>query len=131
MTNDLINRINNIIVENENISNNFLPLQEILNPIKNDINETLKELKNKADESPNISDKIFYINRYMDLIKKVDSIFEAKNKRLLQTLQVVAKNSIENNSISSEETEDNLSALTPEQCNEIFKIIKNTTKEGK
>lgn len=124
--NDIINKINDILIETENFNSTFLPIQDVLNPIKNDINDALNKLKNLINQSTNTSDKIHFINRYVDLIKKVESIFEAKDKRLLQILQTVNKlpNIEQQNIQDNDETTNN---LTPEQCNEILKII---NKEG-
>lgn len=127
--NNTIETINKFLLESEQFSNDFLPLNETLTPIKVDIKSALNELKSKAENSTDIADRVFYLNRYTDLLKKVESIFEARGKRLQQTLQTLSK--IDMNSISK----DNLEAvnsenesLTPEQCNAIIKILNNSEK---
>lgn len=124
--NNTIETINKFLLESEQFSNDFLPLNETLTPIKEDIKSTLEELKSKAEDSTDIADRVFYLNRYTDLLKKVESIFEARGKRLQQTLQTLSK--IDMNSISKDNLEAVASeneSLTPEQCNAIIKILNN------
>lgn len=124
--NSTIETINKFLLESEQFSNDFLPLNETLTPIKADIKSTLEELKSKAEASTDIADRVFYLNRYTDLLKKVESIFEARGKRLQQTLQTLSK--IDMNSISKDNLEAVASeneSLTPEQCNAIIKILNN------
>ena len=127
--NSTIETINKFLLESEQFSNDFLPLNETLTPIKADIKSTLEELKSKAEASTDIADRVFYLNRYTDLLKKVESIFEARGKRLQQTLQTLSK--IDMNSISKDNLEAVASeneSLTPEQCNAIIKILNNSEK---
>lgn len=127
--NNTIETINKFLLESEQFSNDFLPLNETLTPIKADIKSTLEELKSKAEASTDIADRVFYLNRYTDLLKKVESIFEARGKRLQQTLQTLSK--IDMNSISKDNLEAVASeneSLTPEQCNAIIKILNNNEK---
>lgn len=127
--NNTIETINKFLLESEQFSNDFLPLNETLTPIKADIKSTLEELKSKAETSTDIADRVFYLNRYTDLLKKVESIFEARGKRLQQTLQTLSK--IDMNSISKDNLEAVASeneSLTPEQCNAIIKILNNSEK---
>lgn len=124
--NNTIETINKFLLESEQFSNDFLPLNETLTPIKADIKFTLEELKSKAEASTDIADRVFYLNRYTDLLKKVESIFEARGKRLQQTLQTLSK--IDMNNISKDNLEAVASeneSLTPEQCNAIIKILNN------
>lgn len=128
MANDIIDTINKLLLESENFSNEFLPLQDTLNPIKEDLNSTLQELREKAKNSTNTADKVFYLNRYTDLIKKVESIFEARGKRLQQTLQTLSKlsPSVTTNEVkNATDNVNNDNDLTPEQCNEILKILRS------
>lgn len=127
--NNTIETINKFLLESEQFSNDFLPLNETLTPIKADIKSTLDELKSKAETSTDIADRVFYLNRYTDLLKKVESIFEARGKRLQQTLQTLSK--IDMSNISKDDLEavnSENESLTPEQCNAIIKILNNSEK---
>lgn len=121
---DIIEQVNQYLLDVEKFSNEFLPLQDTLTPIKDDLNAALNELKEKSQNSTELSDKVFYLNRYTDLVKKVESIFEARSKRLQQSLQTLAKlapvNNLKTSSTEDEDTEVNLS---PEQYAKIFAII--------
>ena len=124
---EVVEQINNCLVEVEKFSNEFLPLQNTLSPIQENLNNTLQDLKYKSENSTDLSDKVFYFNRYTDLVKKVEGIFEARSKRLQQTLQTLSKLSPtrfnNQDSIENDGTED--ARLTPEQCNTILKILNN------
>lgn len=130
---DIIEQVNQYLLETEKFSNDFLPLQDTLNPIKSDLDNALKELKDKSENSTDLADKVFYINRYTDLIRKVESIFEARGKRLQQTLYTLTKllpvvNPNTTNNVDKQETEEN---IPPEKLNEIIKILQQTSdKEG-
>lgn len=127
--NNTIETINKFLLESEQFSNDFLPLNETLMPIKADIKSTLDELKSKAENSTDIADRVFYLNRYTDLLKKVESIFEARGKRLQQTLQTLSKIDMSNISKdNSEAVNSENESLTPEQCNAIIKILNNSEK---
>lgn len=130
---DIIEQINQYLLETEKFSNDFLPLQDTLNPIKNNLEEALKKLKIRSESSNNLEDEVFYLNRYTDLVKKVESIFEAKNKRLQQTLYTLTKllpviNLNGNDQNKNTETE-NIN-ISPEKLNEIIRILQNDNKEG-
>ena len=124
--NELIESLNNYLIDIEKSANEYLPIDDVLNPIQNNIKESLNELQEKSNEAEDIADKVFYINRYTDLVKKVESIFDTRSKRLQQALSIVSKisftptNVIDDNSDSTI-NEDNL--LTPEQVNKIMSII--------
>lgn len=106
---------------------NFYLLQDTLTPIKEDLNSALNELKEKSQNSTEISDKVFYLNRYTDLVKKVESIFEARSKRLQQSLQTLAKLTpvTGNKPVTDTDDENNETNLTPEQYAKIFAILNN------
>ena len=126
--NNTIETINKFLLESEQFSNDFLPLNETLTPIKADIKFALDELKSKAESSTDIADKVFYLNRYTDLLRKVESIFEARGKRLQQTLQTLSKLELNNVTETTENSKENNSSLTPEQCNAIIKILSEDKK---
>ena len=129
---DIIEQVNQYLLETEKFSNDFLPLQDTLNPIKNNLEEALRKLKIRSESSNNLEDEVFYLNRYTDLVKKVESIFEAKNKRLQQTLYILTKllpvANLNNNQDYKTETEN--VNISPEKLNEIIKILQNDNKEG-
>lgn len=130
---DIIEQVNQYLLETEKFSNDFLPLQDALNPIRNNLEEALKKLKIKSESSNNLEDEVFYLNRYTDLIKKVESIFEAKNKRLQQTLYTLTKLlpvANLNNNDQNKNTETENVNISPEKLNEIIKILQNDDKEG-
>lgn len=124
---DIIEQVNQYLLDVEKFSNEFLPLQDTLTPIKEDLNSALNELKEKSQNSTEISDKVFYLNRYTDLVKKVESIFEARSKRLQQSLQTLAKLTpvTGNKPVTDTDNEDNETNLTPEQYAKIFAILNN------
>lgn len=124
-TNNIIDTLNDYLLDAETFSNEFLPLRNTLSPIKKDLEEALDELKQKSQQSEELSDKVFYINRYTDLVKKVESIFEARGKRLQQTLQTLAKLAPKISEDGDATINDSDTALTPEQCNKILQIISN------
>lgn len=124
---DIIEQVNQYLLDVEKFSNEFLPLQDTLTPIKEDLNSALNELKEKSQNSTEISDKVFYLNRYTDLVKKVESIFEARSKRLQQSLQTLAKLTpvTGNKPVTDTDDENNETNLTPEQYAKIFAILNN------
>lgn len=132
LTENIIEKINNYLLESENFANEFLPLKETLEPIQKDFKQALSELKQKSEDAEDLADKVFYINRYTDLIKKLETVFDTRSKRLQQTLSMLTKlptTCTEN----KEEQTDNLQTdeektqnLTPEQANEILMILKQT-----
>ena len=124
---DIVEQVNQYLLDVEKFSNEFLPLQDTLTPIKEDLNSALNELKEKSQNSTEISDKVFYLNRYTDLVKKVESIFEARSKRLQQSLQTLAKlTSVTGNKpVTDTDDENNETNLTPEQYAKIFAILNN------
>lgn len=124
---DIIEQVNQYLLDVEKFSNEFLPLQDTLTPIKEDLNSALNELKEKSQNSTEISDKVFYLNRYTDLVKKVESIFEARSKRLQQSLQALAKLTpvTGNKPVIDTDNENNETNLSPEQYAKIFAILNN------
>lgn len=124
---DIIEQVNQYLLDVEKFSNEFLPLQDTLTPIKEDLNSALNELKEKSQNSTEISDKVFYLNRYTDLVKKVESIFEARSKRLQQSLQTLAKLTpvTGNKPVTDTNDENNETNLSPEQYAKIFAILNN------
>lgn len=128
---DIIDKLNDYLLDVENLSNEFLPLKDKLNPIKQDINNALEDLKEKSENSEDLADRVFYINRYTDLIKKVESIFDIRSRRLQQAIQTISKLPLLKGNNEKEQIQSEISDtdLTPEQCNEIFKIL-NQNKES-
>lgn len=133
--NDIINKLNELLLDTETFSDEFLPLKNTLEPIKEDFNNALQNLRDNIRNSSDISDKIFYINRYADLIRKIESIFDSHSKRLQQSLYTLSKNQ---NQASNETTlnTDNSSTIddeeimfSPEDCEKIISIIKKDNKE--
>lgn len=134
MADNIVEKINNYLLESESFANEFLPLKETLMPIQQDFQSALSELKQKSESAEDLADKVFYINRYTDLVKKVEGVFDTRSKRLQQTLTMLAKlppvatDTVADVSQTDEEQETN-AKLTPEQANEILKIL-NQTKQG-
>lgn len=131
MTNNetLINKINNYLLDAEAYANDFLPLKEILEPIQHDFKQALAELKEKSQTATELGDRVFYINRYTDLVKKVESVFDTRSKRLQQTLSMLTKlpaiQDIENvDNDEQTETDVDTTPLTPEQANKIMQILR-------
>ena len=131
--NNIIEKVNNYLLESENFANEFLPLKETLTPIQENFHLALQQLQQKSEEAEDLADKVFYLNRYTDLVKKVETVFDTRSKRLQQTLTMLAKlpstytedtSIIEDNEKQNDEIEDK--NLTPEQANEILKILNNT-----
>lgn len=130
MKNDIVDIVNNYLVDSENFANEFLPLRETLTPIQQDFKSALEELKRKSETATELSDKVFYLNRYTDLVKKVESVFDTRSKRLQQTLSMLMKlpdmsDSTELQTDDSNSDEFDNSNITPEQANEILKILNN------
>lgn len=134
MAESLIEKLNNYILKTEELADSFLPLESALAPIQEDFQTALQDLKDKATNADELSDRVFYINRYTDLVKKVEGIFDTRSKRLQQTLSLVSKLSLPQQDIlvdeqeAEEEERTDGKNLTPEQANEIIKIL-NATKE--
>lgn len=130
---NIIEQLNNYLLETEKLADSFLPLKDTLEPIQQDFKSALDEFKSKASSATELSDKTFYINRYVDLVKKAEGIFDMRSKRLQQTLSMLAKISLDNNSLNSkpedeeDKTEDNVN-ITPEQANAILQILNNKGK---
>lgn len=130
MTNNetLINKINNYLLDTEAYANDFLPLKETLEPIQHDFKQALAELKEKSQTATELGDKVFYINRYTDLVKKVESVFDTRSKRLQQTLSMLTKlpaiQDVENVDDEQTETDVDNTPLTPEQANKIIQILR-------
>lgn len=136
MDKNIIEKLNNCLLDTENLANSFLPLNDTLSTIKDDVNNTLIELKTKSETSEELSDRVFYINRYTDLIKKIDSIFDARARRLQNSLSILSKLALvpgmdtqaPNDSKSGVDNSE--SSLSPEQCAKIFAILQNEDKEN-
>lgn len=131
MTNNetLINKINNYLLDTEEYANEFLPLKETLEPIQHDFKQALTELKEKSQTATELSDRVFYINRYTDLVKKVENVFDTRSKRLQQTLSMLTKlpaiQDVENvDNDKQTETDIDNTPLTPEQANKIMQILR-------
>lgn len=130
MTNNetLINKINNYLLDTEAYANDFLPLKETLEPIQHDFKQALAELKEKSQTATELGDRVFYINRYTDLVKKVESVFDTRSKRLQQTLSMLTKlpaiQDVENVDNEQTETDIDNTPLTPEQANKIMQILR-------
>lgn len=132
MAENIVEKINTYLLETEALANEYLPLKDKLDPIKYDFNDALNKLKEKADSCDDIADRVFYINRYTDLIKRMESIFDTRSKRLQQTISMLTKlpstltegSEAENN--ADNKIDDTINKpLTPEQTNEILKILNN------
>lgn len=124
----LINKINNYLLDTEAYANDFLPLKETLEPIQHDFKQALAELKEKSQTATELGDRVFYINRYTDLVKKVESVFDTRSKRLQQTLSMLTKlpaiQDVENVDNEQTETDVDNTPLTPEQANKIMQILR-------
>lgn len=132
---DIINKLNELLLDTETFSDEFLPLKNTLEPIKEDFNNALQNLRDNIRNSSDISDKIFYINRYADLIRKIESIFDSHSKRLQQSLYTLSKNQNQTNNETILNT-DNSSTIddeeimfSPEDYEKIISIIKKDNKE--
>lgn len=134
MAKDIIERVNDYLLDSEAFANEFLPLRETLTPIQKDFQSALSELKIKAANADNIADRVFYINRYTDLVRKVEGVFDTRSKRLQQTLSMLMKLSPELPSTNIEENNDSnienseQSPLTPEQANKILQVLNEIKK---
>nr|CAI9752109.1 hypothetical protein YSBCXYJI_YSBCXYJI_CDS_0172 [Caudoviricetes sp.] len=132
---DIINKLNELLLDTEIFSDEFLPLENTLEPIKEDFNNALQNLRDNIRNSSDISDKIFYINRYADLIRKIESIFDSHSKRLQQSLYTLSKNqnqaSTETvlNTDNSSTIDDEEIMFSPEDYEKIISIIKKDNKE--
>lgn len=130
-TKSMIDRINNYLLESENFADEFLPLKATLEPIKDDFQLALNELKRQADEADDLADKVFYLNRYTDLVKKVEGVFDTRSKRLQQTLSMLTKLPQIDNVITEQSDvnveddieKDNTPPLTPEEASVIIGIL--------
>lgn len=131
-TNQVIKKINDYLVETENYASEFLPLKETLEPIQNDFQSALQTLKQKSNEATDVADRVFYINRYTDLIKKIEGVFDTRSKRLQNTISILSKLNLLNTTDTPETEEqvfeDTGTPLAPEQANEILKILQETNK---
>ena len=132
--NNIIDKINNYLLDTENYADEFLPLRATLEPIQNDFKSALSELKKQAENADDLADRVFYLNRYTDLVRKIEGVFDTRSKRLQQTLSMLTKlpqlDSVSttndrqtDESDSMDEDKKDLSPLTPEEANEILKIL--------
>lgn len=129
----IIEQLNNYLLETEKLADDFLPLKATLEPIQKDFKEALDEFKSKASGSTELSDKTFYINRYVDLVKKAESVFDMRSKRLQQTVSMLSKLSLDNDTLNkvAENDVENVDKdinITPEQANAILQILNNKGK---
>ena len=131
-TNQVIKKINDYLVETENYASEFLPLKETLEPIQNDFQSALQTLKQKSNEATDVADRVFYINRYTDLIKIIEGVFDTRSKRLQNTISILSKLNLPNTTDTEQPEEqvfeDTGTPLAPEQANEILKILQETNK---
>lgn len=131
-TNQVIKKINDYLVETENYASEFLPLKKTLEPIQNDFQSALQILKQKSNEATDVADRVFYINRYTDLIKKIEGVFDTRSKRLQNTISILSKLNLPNTTDTEQPEEqvfeDTGTPLAPEQANEILKILQETNK---
>lgn len=136
MAKNIIEKVNDYLLESETFANEFLPLKETLTPIQADFQKALNELKEKSANADDLADKVFYLNRYTDLVRKVEGVFDTRSKRLQQTLAMLSKlpsaftddNNTDNTENSSLDIETETKQLTPEQANEIMMILRDTKK---
>lgn len=131
----IIEKVNNYLLDSEAFANEFLPLRETLMPIQDDFKSALEELKEKANKSEDLPDKVFYLNRYTDLVKKVEGVFDTRSKRLQQTLSMLSKlpeitKSTENvdDIVDEDNNEESNNTLTPEEANQILMILNKTSE---
>lgn len=134
---DLIQTMNKYLEETESFADEFLPLKDTLSPIQGDFQEALQILSSKAKEAEDPADKVFYLNRYADLVKKIEGIFDTRSKRIQQSISLLAKlpDAIKNPENPEAEGEDEESSedskITPEQAAEILKILSKTAEKKK
>ena len=129
--NDVIKELSKYVLETENLANDFLPLKDKLNNIKEDLNKTLDSLEEKVNNSDDLSDKFFYTNRYVDLLKKVDSIFDNRSKRIQYAISTLIKAQAveDNNDLGSNNKNDTITPddtninLSPEDAMAIVQIL--------
>ena len=129
--NDVIKELSKYVLETESLANDFLPLKDKLNNIKEDLNKTLDSLEEKVNSSDDLSDKFFYTNRYVDLLKKVDSIFDNRSKRIQYAISTLIKAQAveDNNSLGSNNKDDTITPddtninLSPEDAMAIVQIL--------
>lgn len=123
------------LLDVEQLADTVMPLESALSAIQMDIADSLAELKIKSENSEDFADKIFYLNRYADLVKKIDSIFDNQIKRTQNSLSVLSKLNLisktDPNTIDVNNSDDgllnrNFANLTPEQCARIFAILQET-----
>lgn len=134
-----IEKLSQELIALETLSKNYLPLDEKLKPLKQDLDFALEEIRQKVNTSDDVADKVFYLNRYADLIKKVESIFDNQSKRIQNSLQTLIKaNAIMTTTTQSVDSENNLDEktkdsvnLSPVQCNAILNILNQSKKEVK
>lgn len=130
MGKSIIDRINDCLVESEEYASEFLPLKDVLQPIQSDFQKALEQLREKAANSEDIEDKVFFMNRYTDLVKRIESIFDSRNKRLQNTLSILTKVPLSNpDTEDSEETskgeglKESEDRLSPEDAAALIKIL--------
>lgn len=134
-----IEKLSQELIALETLSKDYLPLDEKLKPLKQDLDFALEEIRQKVNTSDDVADKVFYLNRYADLIKKVESIFDNQSKRIQNSLQTLIKaNTIMTTTTQSVDSENNLDEktkdsvnLSPVQCNAILNILNQSKKEVK
>lgn len=134
-----IEKLSQELIALETLSKDYLPLDEKLKPLKQDLDFALEEIRQKVNTSDDVADKVFYLNRYADLIKEVESIFDNQSKRIQNSLQTLIKaNAIMTTTTQSVDSENNLDEktkdsvnLSPVQCNAILNILNQSKKEVK
>lgn len=143
MDNTKIEKLSQELIALETLSKDYLPLDEKLKPLKQDLDFALEEIRQKVNNSDDVADKVFYLNRYADLIKKVESIFDNQSKRIQNSLQTIIKAesmlstsqnpTVTHNTDSDDENENGQNetiTLSPIQCNKILSILNENNKEN-
>lgn len=133
---NIIKELSKYILDTENLANEFLPLDTNLKAVKDDLDSTLSTLKTKIDTSTELSDQVFYMNRYLDLVKKVDSVFDTRSKRIQYALSTLIKvqDSVEKNDLLNDNTSNNIennennvsnAELSPEDAMKIVELLRH------
>ena len=128
MSNNYEQKIVEFLLSSENLYRQLFPIETLLQPVKENVYNTLNELKYNTENSNDLSDKIFYINKYIDILYNINNLFDNQTKRLQQTLLAISKISsndeLKNNENKESSKERENKSLTPEQCNEILAILR-------
>lgn len=135
MATDVLQKLNDFLLETETMAQEFLPLKATLEPIQADFQSALQILRNQASEATDPADRVFFINRYADLVKKMEGIFDTRSKRIQQSISMMSKIpdlQTPDSDLEDEEDEEEDSRITPEQASAILKILSSgSSKEDK